>query len=207
MRPGMFSNDASTLRKAYQEVSCELGAPGLPETSLGSEHFFDDVVLQAVWSGQGLPYRRHEPAHERERHGGALLIEFSDLRPLQAIENLIFQLQQEGYIPVIAHPERYRAVWEAPGLMSHLLSRGAVALLDTAALVGKYGQHPESAARKLLEDRTYAAACSDAHRVSDLELVERGVEWIRNAYGEAEIDELFRTGPSALLEGQRAGRQ
>jgi protein-tyrosine phosphatase len=102
---------------------------------------------------------------------------------------------------VVAHPERYRVLWEQPEILERLLDQGAVALLDVAALVGKYGRHPQRCAEVLLERGLYHAACSDAHRPLDVQQVALGLERVRALYGQEEIDALFLQGPLEILAG------
>jgi protein-tyrosine phosphatase len=192
MRPGLFDNTARDLRAAFERTQAQLEPLGsLPERALASEHFFDDIVFRRLLAGDGLPY----PGD------AAVLLEFYDGGFPPRVEQLFSQLRERGLTPVIAHPERYRAIWDRPSLLDRLLDSGAVALLDVAALVGKYGRQPQRCAERLLEGGSYHAACSDAHRVRDVAEVSRGIELIRSRYGDAEVDALFRDGPLEILAG------
>jgi protein-tyrosine phosphatase len=196
MRPGMFDNTAGELRLAFERAQVELAAvSALPERELASEHFFDDIVFRRLLAGEGLPY----PGE------AAVLLEFYDSNFPPRVEQLLSQLRQRGLTPVIAHPERYRVIWDRPSLLDRLLDSGAVALLDVAALVGKYGRQPQRCAERLLEGGSYHAACSDAHRVRDVAEVERGIDVIRRRYGDAEVDALLRAGPLEILAGRALG--
>jgi protein-tyrosine phosphatase len=196
MRPGLFDNTASSLRVAFESAQRELAhAAGLPERELSSEHFFDDVVFQRLLVGEGLPY----PG------GAAVLLEFYDSNFPPRVERLLAQLRERGLLPVIAHPERYRVIWERPSVLDRLLDSGAVALLDVAALVGKYGRQPQRCAERLLESESYHAACSDAHRLRDVAEVAKGIELVRRRYGDGEVDVLFRRGPLEILAGTALG--
>ena len=191
MRPGMFDNAKSALEEAYHSTLSQLPS-GLPNTGLASEHFLDDVVLGRLLSGQGLPY----PG------GKAVLIEFpSDGFPI-GIERALSQIRRQGLLPVIAHPERYRNLWRNADALERVLDVGAAALLDTAALVGKYGSEPRRAALKFLEMGFYHAACSDVHRPADVADVERGMRVIAKEYGDEELELLFSSGPRELLAGR-----
>jgi protein-tyrosine phosphatase len=206
MRPGMFDNRVSHLKEAYERARTMLHEETeLPSTSLGSEHFFDSEVIDAVKIGRGLPYRHpaSDTSPDAVRSGGAILVEFRDLAPLQVIERQLFELQTLGYIPVIAHPERYRAVWESPEALIRLVELGSVALLDIAALVGKYGRRSKAAARRLLEEQAYDAACTDSHRPDDVDLAAKGMAVLEKDYGPEELQYLLADGPAALLAGQR----
>ncbi len=192
MRPGMFDNTATMLCSAF-EVFCEQlsNHSGLPTVDLSCEHFFDDVVFRNVMDGKGLPY----PG------GRSLLLEFyANDFPL-TIDHRLADLRRRGYLPVIAHPERYEPLWKSPDILERLLDVGCVALLDTGALVGRYGKKPQRCARNLLDRGLYGAACSDAHRMHDVQATAQGIDWIGKEYGQEELRELFVTGPEAILLG------
>lgn len=204
----MFDNAANDLRAAYlstlEQIKARSNRAELPHTSLGSEHFFDWAVIENIYQGRGLPYLADEEVQlTGERHGGAILVEFLDVTPLSIIGSQLARLSSAGYIPIIAHPERYQQVWERPELVERLQDMGCVALLDSAALVGKYGQRPQESARLLLEQGVYHAACSDAHRPGDVRFVSDAMAWIRDQFDADELDLLFRIGPSHILNGRR----
>src|SRR5262249_23205702 len=111
-------------------------------------------------------------------------------------------IRRHKLLPVIAHPERYEPVWEQPEVLERLVDLGVAALLDTAALEGKYGRRPKRCARDLLERGLYHAAGSDGHRPGGVALGRAGMAWIKKEYGEEEVDFLFREGPRAILAGQ-----
>jgi protein-tyrosine phosphatase len=192
MRPGMFDNTREGLEAAYVEFRSALpGAHEVPETGLASEHYFDDVVFSRLLAGQSLPY----PG------GRAVLLEFYEIDFPVSVAQRFFELQRRRLLPVIAHPERYRFLWDSTAKLERLVELGAVALLDAAALVGKYGRKPKRCAEQLLEKGVYQAACTDAHRPDDVDEVKEAMRVIEKRYGEEELDYLFRRGPRAILEG------
>jgi protein-tyrosine phosphatase len=193
MRPGLFDNSRSDLEAAFARVAPELrGAPGLPRVALSSEHYLDDVVFQRLLDGSGLPYPGERSA----------LVELYGMNQPVALEHRFADLRRRGVLPVIAHPERYGYVWKDPEALERFVDTGAVALLNAAALVGKYGRQVRKTAEKLLEAGLYHAACSDAHCVADVRELERGLTRIRKRFGQEEVDFLFREGPNAILAGQ-----
>jgi protein-tyrosine phosphatase len=205
LRPGLFHGTPESHREAFQAALPGLDLPELPSVSLASEHFFDPEVVRWILAGQGLPYGKGgavAPSAERTE-SRAVLIEFRDLGPWPAIEELLFQLGRARYIAVIAHPERYPAVWSEPEMVDRLLDRGAVLLLDVAAVVGKYGRRSQETALRLLDLEAYEAACTDSHRPEDVTLAGAGMELVRERYGKEELDFLFRDTPARLLQGLR----
>ena len=193
MRPGMFDNERADLTRAFERMQPHLEPHhDLPSVGLGSEHYFDGTVFDRILADQALPY----PGQR------AILLEFYPLAFPAQIEQRLVDIRRHKLLPVIAHPERYESVWDRPELLERLVDLGAAALLDTAALDGKYGRRPKHCARDLLERGLYHAACSDAHRPADIAPVAAGMAWIRKHYGQEEVDFLFDEGPRAILAGQ-----
>ena len=192
MRPGLFDNDAPRLRVAYAAAREALASEqDLPALDLASEHYFDDVVFARLLDGTGLPY----PGQK------AVLLEFYESAFPPSLERRFFDLRRRGLLPVIAHPERYQAIWRSEQALERLLDAGAVALLDSASLVGKYGRRARRCAEALLDKELYHAACSDAHRPADVGEVARSMEVIRKRYGDDELTALFVEGPREILAG------
>ncbi len=191
-RPGMFDNTATTIREAFARFQAELPTgEALPELALSSEHYFDEIVFQRLLTGTALPYPGEKAA----------LLEFYQIDFPPMIQNRLFDLKQRGLLPVIAHPERYQCLWRSPDTLERLVDGGSAALLDVASLVGKYGKKTQLCAEELLDRGLYHAACSDAHRPSDLAEVAQGIERLRELYGDDEVTFMFREGPHSLLAG------
>jgi protein-tyrosine phosphatase len=193
MRPGMFDNDKAALKAAFGRMQSELStaAPGpLPVLHLASEHFFDDIVFRRIIAGDGLPY----PG------GGAILVELSPEAFPTFLQHRFFDVRRAKLTPILAHPERYQPVWKDDACLDPLLDAGAHLLLDVCSLVGKYGKASQKAAEKLLADDAYEAACSDAHKVEDVESVVRAIRRLEVLVGSEEKNRLLREGPRGILE-------
>jgi protein-tyrosine phosphatase len=205
MRPGMFDNDRASIERAFAAMKPALSAAGaLPSVYLGSEHFFDDVVFGRLVRGEAVPYPRLAGEPEPAVPSAArrpVLIEFGPQAfPLRA-QHRLFDLRRAGLVAVLAHPERYEPVWRDDGCLDALLDAGAHLLLDVCALVGKYGRAPQRAAEKLLEEDAYEAACSDAHKPRDVEIVAQAIERLEALVGPAEAKRLLADGPRGILGG------
>lgn len=194
MRPGMFDNDRPALERAFDAMRPHLGGPELPSVHLASEHFLDEVVFGRLLHGEGLPYPGLGPGGRR-----GVLIELPPRHFPPRLVHLLFDLGRAGLRPVLAHPERYQPVWNDDRCLDPLIDAGVCLLLDVCALVGKYGRAAQKAAEKLLADEAYEAACSDAHRVEDVERVAGAIAVLVERVGRAEADRLLGSAPRALL--------
>jgi protein-tyrosine phosphatase len=213
MRPGMFDNDRNNLSAAFEAMRGPLEkarAEGrLPEVHLSSEHFFDEIVYDRIRRGEALPYPSFALPPPEPRPGvwpGAarpakrgVLVEFPTERFPTNAAHRFFDLHRAGFFPVLAHPERYAPVWKDAAALSPLVEAGAHLLLDVCSLVGKYGRAARKAAEKLLDEGAYQAACSDAHRPEDVDIVEQAIERLREIAGEEGVTELLSTGPRRIL--------
>jgi len=119
----------------------------------------------------------------------------------QAAAAALAHVVEIGLVPVLAHPERYAAVWDDIEILRPLVDGGASLLLDVAALAGKYGRRAKKAATRLVEEGFYQAACSDAHRPDDVREVVAGISELRALAGRDEAEFLLDEGPRAILAG------
>jgi protein-tyrosine phosphatase len=198
MRPGMFDNDKPALERAFAAMCPHVvDLPDLPDVHLASEHFFDDVVYNRLIRGTGLPYPLLGKHDARAKRG--VLIEFPPQGFPPSLQHRLFDLGRAGLRPVIAHPERYQPVWKDDACLDPLLDAGACLLLDVCAIVGKYGRAAQRAAEKLLDDEAYEAACSDAHRPEDVDVVIEAITRLERMAGVAEAERLLRTAPRTIL--------
>jgi protein-tyrosine phosphatase len=82
-----------------------------------------------------------------------------------------------------------------------LVERGAVALLDLMALIGKYGRRPQRCAEDLLDQELYFAACSDSHKPDDLPSVARAIARLVELVGADYAELLLADQPRQILQG------
>jgi len=192
MRPGLFDSDRTSLLRAFDSAKeiLALAESTLPRIRVACEHFFDDIVFQRLMNGHGVLYPGNSAA----------LVEFAPIAFPIHVHKRFFDLHRIGIVPVLAHPERYRPVWDDKSCLEPLLDAGAVLLLDLCALVGRYGSASQRSAEALLDEQAYEAACSDAHRARDLPLVERAIARLVSLVGEGEAKRLLVQAPCGLLK-------
>lgn len=191
IRTAMFENRKPGLERAFGELVSILDTTQMPALSLAAEHFCDDVFLGLFAANEVLPYRG----------GHAILIEFRyDAWP-RRIEDHLFRMQVKGLRPLIAHPERYSALFDRTDPLDPLLDVGAMTLLDTMSLAGKYGDRTRRAAERMLEEGAYDAACSDAHRPEDVDVLAKAIERLASLVGKDEAHALLSDRPRGILDG------
>ncbi len=96
-------------------------------------------------------------------HSRYLLVEFNFQTPADELNRLLAMVARYGYVPVVAHPERYSAIQNAPGLAVQWYEKGYIIQLNKGSLLGRLGQTACDTARYLLSSQTAHVVASDAH--------------------------------------------
>ena len=69
-----------------------------------------------------------------------MLVEFSGLDSYSKIRAIIYELTNAGYIPVVAHVERYPVLAEHMENVRDMIELGAKVQINAGALLGKQGR-------------------------------------------------------------------
>lgn len=94
-----------------------------------------------------------------------LLTEFSWRDTVDFMGSSLRRLLKLGYVPLIAHPERYFAVTQNPECMREFVEMGCHLQLTADSILGKFGRDAAVAADILLRWDLTACVASDAHGV------------------------------------------
>lgn len=92
-----------------------------------------------------------------------ILVEFAIHDKPKFMENLLFELCNLGYTPIIAHPERYIYVQNKIELVSEWQNMGAKIQCNYGSLIGRYGHAPLKVVVKLLKNKQVDYMGSDCH--------------------------------------------
>ena len=79
--------------------------------------------------------------------------------------SLIHELTLLGIRPIIAHPERNRAIVDDPRLLAELIEHGAFSQVTTSSLLGSFGDRVRKA-RSLCRNGFIHIVSSDAHHIT-----------------------------------------
>lgn len=149
-----FPNDTAVLRKKFSDLSlaytCGDGTRPV-SLRLASENMLDSLFVRRLDNDDLLPIID-------DKH---LLVETSYYNPPFGFYDILARIFSRGYIPLLAHPERY--CYMSMNDYDELRGRGVKLQLDLASLVGAYGDDAQLKARALLKKGCYSIAGSDLH--------------------------------------------
>ena len=95
-----------------------------------------------------------------------LLTEFSADTNGEDFIPALQQILQLGYVPLVAHPERYAAVCKDPRAVVSWLDLGCHLQLTGGSVLGEYGKTAQQTATLLLKNDLVACVASDAHSLT-----------------------------------------
>jgi len=117
-----------------------------------AEYMMDDYFVKLFQSGQLLTLKDNY-----------VLVEMSYINAPIQLYSILFDLQVAGYIPVLAHPERYVFYHHNFEEYKKLTNAGCLLQLNLLAVVGYYGNGIAKIAEKLLQNGMYSFVGSDVH--------------------------------------------
>lgn len=92
-----------------------------------------------------------------------LLVEFPmDEMPLYT-EDIFYRLMLKGFIPIIAHPERYTYIRKNPQKLLKLVEKGALVQCNAGSFLGYFGESIKRCAVSLLKHNLVHFIGSDSH--------------------------------------------
>ena len=131
------------------------------------------------------------------------LVEFAFDEETWWIEAILEEMLREGYLPIIAHPERYFCVQEDPNNLYNWRKMGAFAQMNKGSILGRLGRRAEDTAKLLLKHNLINCLASDAHhiyaRTTDMTELNR---YIERDFSQEYRDLLMVENPKAILEGK-----
>lgn len=156
-----YPNSTEELRQRFQtlEEAYRQTQPVHPITlHLGSENMLDALFVQRLANNDLLPII----------DGRHLLIETSYFNPPTGFHQILRQIKEKGYQPVLAHPERYHYMEQKN--YADLKALGVQFQLNLLSVFGYYGEKAQKKAMELLKKGAYNWIGSDLHSEKALEL-------------------------------------
>jgi protein-tyrosine phosphatase len=133
-----------------------------------------------------------------------ILVEMPFFGKPNYIEDALFQLQLQGTVPVLAHPERIEAFQMDPSLLMRFVERGMLSQITAGSVVGHFGRRARRFAHTILRRGLVHVIASDTHfpngpRSPDLL---PGIEAAARIVGEERAHSMVVETPRAILDDE-----
>lgn len=144
-------NTTARLRERFADL--KEAYKGNIELALASENMLDSLFEERLRDKDFLPIGSE---------GEHLLIETSYVNPPYGMESMIDGIFTAGYVPVLAHPERYRYMDESD--YRTWKERGVLFQCNYVSLIGGYGETARKKLEWMLKEGMINLTGSDVHR-------------------------------------------
>ena len=146
-------NTSEKLRERFQ-LLLQYYSGGIA-LHLAAEYMLDNLFEERLASEDLLPIGK------AQKH---LLVETSYFNPPMGLNNILLRIKAKGYIPVLAHPERYtymneKDYWRLKGMNVRFQ-------LNLLSLIGAYGPEVRGKAEWLLKNGYYQLCGTDIHSLT-----------------------------------------
>lgn len=196
---GFFNQESAYLREQFDTFRRMLREEKIPlEIYRGMEIWASTDIAEKIKSGRLLTLNGSR----------YVLVEFAFEEEAWWYDAVIQEIVKAGFIPVIAHPERYRCVQENPDLLFQWHQMGACAQMNKGSILGRFGRSAATCAEILLKHQLYTCIASDAHhqdyRTTDMFEVRR---YMKKYYGTDYTEELLLENPLDMLRNREIHRK
>ena len=189
--PSRYDRPVDELRRRYDKI-CAFAAKHLPgmRLYLGNEVFGYPGCVQALETGKCLPLGV----------GRAVLVEFAPGVIYREMRNCFLSLFAAGYIPVLAHAERYACLVREPDRIKELVDMRVGIQVNATSLVRRLRFSTYRFVHILLRKGLVDVVASDTHGQDGcIFALQEAYRKVEKKYGAPYAKRIFYTNPKQFL--------
>ena len=154
----LYKNTPETIHSGLEILKRRLANDNIEiDISAAAEYYVDYDFEQRIGNEKFLTFGKKY-----------ILIEFSFLESPRNMYDIIFKLQLEGYVVVLAHPARYQ-YFDLKDYES-LINRGVLFQLNLLSLIGYYSNQVKTNAKLLIDNKFVSFVGTDCHNLNHARL-------------------------------------
>ncbi len=162
----------------------------------GNEIFFTNGIVDLIKTGKVCTLGN-------SRYVLVELPLFSNIVPMNVYDEFNL-LQDNGYIPILAHPERYDFVTKNINSLLTLVEAGVLLQSNIGSISGKYGKDAKNNIKKMLKAKMVHFLGTDSHTTSVYEMYEKSMKKISKVVKDEELlDKIMNENPNKVLNNEK----
>lgn len=159
----MYRNTPDTINAALAKLKPALKKANINiEISAAAEYMLDDFFVKLLRSDTPLLCINNR----------TVLTEQSYATPTTNLNEISFELVTAGYLPIMAHPERYIYYHNDFSQYSRLKDMGFLLQVNALSLTGYYGKQVAKAAKYILDNNMADYVGTDMHHERHLSILQ-----------------------------------
>jgi protein-tyrosine phosphatase len=169
------------------------GSGRKPKILPGNELLYSNDIIRALDRGYALTLRGTR----------YILLEFPVDASYRYIREGVTKCLYAGYIPIIAHIERYKSLHNMDELVAELIKTGAYIQINFSALKRSIHNPDRNFCSRLIKKRLVHFLGTDAHGAySRTPSIQGAVAYLRERYGEQTVRRLLWDNPITMLKNR-----
>ena len=196
-RSGFKQNDHKFIKQTFDRF-CEIAGREVPgmKLYLGCEIRYEMDAPEAVAGKRALSMNGSQYC----------LMEFHPSALRSWVVAGVWEMIRFGYIPIIAHPERYAVFRKDRTLTDEVLQMGALLQLNAESILGRRGLGVSMFCNRLLKERKAHFVASDAHNAMSRPPLLRDCWWkVYKRYGGEYARKLFHGNAQRMIADGQEG--
>lgn len=160
---GVWENSTENILQKFNELkSVVQQTPSLKEINIrvAAEYMMDENFQNLLKNQDLLPIKDNK-----------VLVEMSYLAPPANLFEIIADIQVKGFVPILAHPERYKTFHQDLAVYHQLKKAGCLFQLNMISLSNYYGKDVHESAIWLLRNNMIDFIGSDLHHMKHMEVI------------------------------------
>jgi len=191
---GSKNTKVENLKVIYEEVK-QIAESALKEFHiiLGNELFYCPDIIEALKKGEALTI-------DDTRY---ILVEFLPSATFREIRDGLNHCIYSGYIPILAHAERYQCLNKDYKLVNNFIKLGAYIQINISSMLKGHSNTSRKLCEKLLEREWVHFLGTDAHGINERPLrVGEVTTYLAKKYGQNTIRRLLWDNPMTMVENK-----
>lgn len=161
-----FRNTPATIYKGLDILTDGLHQAGIQlEVQAAAEYYLDETFEDKIAKKEVLTFGQQQ----------FLLFELSYINAPYNLFEVIDQIRQAGYTPVLAHPERYPYLHSSIEQYQKIRDKNCLLQLNTISLTGYYGKGAKKLAEQLVDHYCVDFLGSDMHHLRHADALEESL--------------------------------
>ena len=177
-------------KELIEDLSLE---ENIPEIILGSEIFLTYNIVELL----------KEFKASTINGTNYVLIELPLKKKIVNLENEINILKENGYIPIIAHPERCIYIQKNYKILDKLSKAGVLFQCNYGSIIGNYGFRSKYIMKKMLKDNLVSFLGTDSHKMNHIYLqISQAISSISKYISTEKLVDLVNNNAEKILRGE-----
>ena len=161
---------------------------------IGNELYFSENIINLISEGKASTINNTD----------YVLFEIPLNSNPMNLYDIIYELIEHKYIPILAHPERYSSIQKEPTWVSELIEKGVLMQANFTSILGEYGDKAQLIVKKLLKNKMVHFLGSDVHKQNTIyPKISKALKEIETIIGSEKLKELTTINPEFVLENKR----